>query len=148
LSNAACASDTLGARLFHWHNDVGREWAGAMSEWHEIGVAITGMVAKEPPFIQIAIGLTVAFAALMILEGLRANFVPRRTSEPGIRVQPARPAFHSGPRAMAKPPRNPKRHENIVKLHRATKPLIRRNTAKAREKSATPDLPQVASFGD
>jgi hypothetical protein len=119
-----------------------------MSGWREIGMVIAGTVAKEPPFIQIAIGLSVAFAALMILEGLRASFVPRRTSEPSIRVQSARPAFHSAPGKAATPPRNPKRSENIVKLHRAPKPIIRRNTVKAPEESATPSLPQVASFGD
>ncbi len=51
-----------------------------MSGWREIGLAITGVVAKEPPYIQIAVGLAAAFIALMILEGLRACFVPCRTS--------------------------------------------------------------------
>jgi hypothetical protein len=121
---------------------------GVMSGWREIGMAIADTVAKEPPYIQIAIGLSAAFIALMILEGLRASFVPRRKSEPSIRVQSARPAFRSAPGKAAKPPRNPKRSENIVKLHRATRPVIRRNTVKPPEESATRSLPQVSSFGD
>jgi hypothetical protein len=118
-----------------------------MSGWREIGMAIADMVAKEPPYIQIAIGLSVAFVALMILEGLRASFVPRRTSETSIRFPSARPAFRSAP-GNEKPPRNPKRSDNIVKPHRAPRPTIRRNTAKKHEEPATPSLPQVASFGD
>ena len=122
-----------------------------MSGWREIGMVIAGMVAKEPPYIQIAIGLSAAFIALMILEGLRASFVPRRNSRPNPRAARARaatPLFRSAPGNVVKPPRNPKRHENIVKLHRAPKPVIRRNTAKAPEESATRSLPHVASFGD
>lgn len=119
-----------------------------MSGWREIGIAIAGMVAKEPPYIQIAIGLFAAFVALMILEGLRASFVPRRTYEPNLRRRSAGPAFRSAPGNVAKPPRNPKRHENIVKPHRAPRPTIRRNIAKAPEKSPIETLPQVASFAD
>lgn len=117
-----------------------------MSGWREIGMAIAGVVAKEPPYIQIAVGLFAAFIALMILEGLRASFLPRRPYETSAHVRPARPTFT--PSRIAKPPRNPKRHENIVKLHRAPRPTIRRNTVKAPEKSTARDLPHVASFGD
>lgn len=121
---------------------------GAMSEWHEIGVAIAGVVTKEPPFVQIAIGLSAAFAALMILEGLRASFVPRRTSEPSVRIASTRTVFRSAPGNATKPSRNAKRSENVVKPHRAPRPTIRRNAAKAPGVSPTPSLPQVASFGD
>ena len=119
-----------------------------MSGWREIGMLIAGMVAKEPPYIQIAIGLSAAFIALMILEGLRASFVPRRTYEPSIRVRSPRASFRSAPGNVAKPPRNPKRSDNIVKPHRAPRPTIRRNTAKKHEEPTTPSLPPVASFGD
>ena len=122
-----------------------------MSGWREIGMAIADTVAKEPPYIQIAIGLSAAFIALMILEGLRASFVPRRTPSPSrhaLRQRSATPLFRSAPGNVAKPPRNPKRPENIVKLHRATRPVIRRNTVKPPEESATRSLPQVSSFGD
>ena len=119
-----------------------------MSEWHEIGVLIAGMVAKEPPFVQIVIGLSAAFAVLMILEGLRASFIPRRTSEPSAHLESTRPAFRGASRNAAKPPHNPKRSENIVKPHSAPRPTIRRNTAKEPEESLMPSLPQVASFED
>src|ERR1700722_10470500 len=124
---------------------------GVMSGWREIGMSIADMVAKEPPYIQIAIGLSAAFVALMILEGLRACFVPRRKSGPSLRTARPRsvtPPFRSAPDNVAKLPRNPKRNENIVKLHRATRPTIRRNTVKAPAESHAPRLPQVSSFGD
>ena len=117
-----------------------------MNEWREIGVFIVGMMAKEPPFVQIVISLSAAFAALMILEGLRASFIPRRTSEQGGPVQSARSAFRYASRNAAKLPHSPKRSENIVKPHSAPRPTIRRNTAKAPEESQTPSLPQVSSF--
>ena len=122
-----------------------------MSGWREIGMLIAGMVAKEPPYIQIAIGLSADFIALMILEGLRASFVPRRTPSPSrhaLRQRSATPLFRSAPGNVAKPPRNPKRSDNIVKPHRAPRPTIRRNTAKKHEEPTTPSLPPVASFGD
>ena len=118
-----------------------------MREWHDIGILIGGLVAKEPPFIQIAIVLSAAFTALMILEGLRVNFIPRRTTEPDISIRPVTTTdFRSAPGNVARLPRNPKRYANIVKPHRALRPVIRRNIVKAPEKSAP--LPQVASFGD
>lgn len=126
---------------------TGNGW-GVMSGWREIAEAVAGMVAKEPPFIEIVIGLSVVFAALMILEGLRASFVPRRIYEPNSRVLPAKVTYRSAPGNVAKPSRSAKRHGNIVKLHCAPKPTIRRNTAKEPDKSGTRDLPQVASFGD
>ncbi|HTW36386.1 MAG TPA: hypothetical protein VMD53_17325 [Rhizomicrobium sp.] len=122
-----------------------------MSGWREIGMAIAGMVAKEPPYIQIAIGLSAAFVALMLLEGLRASFIPRHgsgRSAGAARPRFTAPHFRSAPGNVAKLPRNPKRPENIVKPHRAPKPTIRRNTAKAPENSEMRDLPQVSSFGD
>jgi hypothetical protein len=60
-----------------------------MNGWREIGVLVAGMVAKEPPYIQIAIGLSAAFVALMILEGLRASFAPRRPSLRSRRATPS-----------------------------------------------------------
>ena len=119
-----------------------------MNEWREIGMLIGGVVAKQPPYIQIGIILGAAFATLMILEGLRASFGRRSTPEPDIRVRPETTvAFRSAPGHATKL-HNPKRYENIVKPHRALKPVIRRNLVKAPEKSALQNLPQVGSFDD
>jgi hypothetical protein len=87
----------------------------------------------------------------MILEGLRASFTPHRRSEPlprAKRARPATPLFRSAPGNVAKLPRNPRRHKNVVKPYRSPKPTIRRNTVKTPAEPETPNLPQVASFGD
>jgi len=119
-----------------------------MSDWRDIGVRISELVAKEPTYIQIAIGLAAAFTALMILEGLRASFFPKRREET---PRPRRPRFatalfRSAPANAARLPRNPKRRERVVKPHRAARPVIRRNLTKGAD--AVGDLPQVSSFGD
>jgi hypothetical protein len=119
--------------------------------WRDIGVLIAQLVAKEPPFVQIAMGLCAAFTALMIVEGLRASFVPRRTerarAQRSASPRPASPFFRSAPANVAKLPRNPKRQVNIVKSHRVPRPTIRRDQAKSPQTSPQ-NLPQVASFGD
>lgn len=120
-----------------------------MNEWREIGMLIGGVVAKQPPYIQIGIVLAAAFTTLMILEGLRASFGRRGTPEPGIRVRPETAvAFRSAPGNAAKLRYSPRRYENIVKPHRALKPVIRRNLVKAPKKSSPQNLPQVGSFDD
>lgn len=122
-----------------------------MSEWREIGALIADRVTKEPTHIQIAIGLCVAFTLLMILEGLRASFFPRRGEKTPKRAAPRldRALFRSAPANASKRLRNAKRHERIVKRHRALKPVIRRPAAATKpETPATGNLPQVAGFGD
>ena len=105
-----------------------------MSDWHDIGTRIVGLVAKEPPFIQIAVSLAVAFTALMILEGLRASFVPRRSQEADAHDRPVRSADPFAASAkVARLPRNPKRHQAVVKQHLAPKPIIRREGGKPPE---------------
>lgn len=46
--------------------------------WQHLWAEAMALCAQEPPPIQIALLLAVAFTALMVLEGLRANFLPRR----------------------------------------------------------------------
>jgi hypothetical protein len=122
--------------------------------WQDIGVLIAQLVAKEPPYLQIAIGLCAAFTALMILEGLRASFLPRRDerghSVAARHIAPptASPFFRSAPANAAKLPRNPKRETNIVKSHRTPRPTIRRQASKPQETALSGSPPQVASFGD
>ena len=122
--------------------------------WRDIGVLIAQLVAKEPPYLQIAIGLCAAFTALMILEGLRASFLPRRTERGPSRIEPpssqisASPHYRSAPANVVKLHRNPKRELNIVKSHRVPRPVIRRDAAKTPETLHSRNLPQVTSFGD
>jgi len=105
-----------------------------MSDWYEIGMRIVGLVAKEPPFIQIAVSLAVAFAALMILEGLRASFAPRRSAEADARPVRSASAFPpSAPTKAARLSHNPKQDRIVVKAHRAPAPAIRRNGSKPSE---------------
>ncbi|HUO93624.1 MAG TPA: hypothetical protein VMU22_11905 [Rhizomicrobium sp.] len=96
-----------------------------MTDWHDIGVRIAALLAKEPPHIQIAFGLATAFTALMILEGLRASFGPRR-SEGTRRRPPAKPGVRSADTGAVKQPRNPKRDRIVINPHRAARPTIRR----------------------
>ena len=124
------------------------------SDWREIGVLIARMVVKQPPFVEIVICLGVAFFALMILEGLRASFVPRRAEHQPDRAErrssrregsaPARNAMANA----VKPPPNPKRSTNTVKPHSPPRPIIRRDMSAPPEAPDESNLPQTASFGD
>lgn len=115
----------------------------SIAGWKEIWTLFLKMVAAEPPMMQIAIWLGVAFGALMVLEGLRANFFPRRKSlPPGIesappaassrRLQgaPASASYRAVRRfadiAAAAPSRSLKRPTNPVSRHRAPRPKIHR----------------------
>ena len=112
--------------------------------WKDIGDLIVALVAKEPPFVQVVIGLGAAFSALMFIEGLRASFIPRRAeSKPG-RNPTRRSRFAAPPKAdhsqtyrsvpgrnkNSNPtrdtlPGNAKRRESAVKPYRAPRPKIR-----------------------
>jgi hypothetical protein len=67
------------------------------ANWNDVWALAEKVMARESPFLQITIALGAAFSALMIVEGLRATFVPR--SE---RVQPIQPI--APPRAPAAEP--------------------------------------------
>ncbi len=124
------------------------------TDWREIGVLIARMVVKQPPFVEIVVCLGAAFFALMILEGLRASFVPRRAEREHGRAErrsskreesaPARNAMANAVR----PPPNPKRSMNIVKPHSPPRPVIRRDMSAPPEAPDENNLPQTASFGD
>jgi len=48
------------------------------AEWKDVGDLIVRLVSREPPFVQILYVLGAAFTAVMVLEGVRANFLPAR----------------------------------------------------------------------
>lgn len=133
--------------------------------WKDVFDLVVKLVAKEPPFGQIAIGLGAAFSALMFLEGLRANFFPRRCppSPPQLpRTTSAAPPSASRSAASGAPaavgyrsvqapqtassfvrnqlPRNFKRREDdAISRHRAPRPKIyRHGTVLRREEMPIP----------
>lgn len=158
------------------HNQSGADVVGVMSiaGWKEIWTVFLKMVAAEPPMLQIIIWLGVAFGALMVLEGLRANFFPRRKSPPQrventppsrqLQGSPASVSYRAfgstaGIAASARS-RNLKRPTNAVSRYRAPRPKIHRmGTSLCLQPQPEPAndsppaggdnvvaLPQVASF--
>jgi len=130
---------------------------GAAS-WKEIIDRVFKLVAAEPPYLRIAIGLAVAFSVLMFIEGLRANFIPRRkdkkpaASTAGQNAHAKATAFAPGsslPGARKRPivaSRNPKRGETGAKPHRAPRPKIRRVSSLPSPATADTPLSQNTSF--
>jgi hypothetical protein len=117
--------------------------ASAMSyaEWKDLGVHAVGLISREPPPAQIFIWLSIAFLVLMVIEGLRANFLPARRSQRGssraLRVQSAmyqdatfsREASGSETASVRRPTsqlRNHKRLVGEVRRTQAFRPGIRR----------------------
>ena len=126
--------------------------------WKDIWTLIEKLVAEQPPFIQIAIGLGAAFSVLMFVEGLRANFFVRRprpistaqgtppssssrsaalpTSATTSAYRSVRASAGFVPRAL---PRAVKCRANAVSRHRALRPKIRRPESMAyRAEAAQP----------
>lgn len=135
----------------------------SIAGWHELGESIAKLIAQEPPFVQIMIGLGGTFSALMFIEGLRASLFPRREM-PKIIVKeisappppPPPPLKQASPSRTynlqtAKPPRVAKRQAvAAVKPFRTPRPKIRRISTSKHEVLPAPyntaNLPQVASF--
>jgi len=124
-----------------------------VSAWGHLWGAATMLFAQEPIQIRIAMALVAAFTALMVVEGLRASFIPRRTrrvpqSAPGPSQVTARPIPESPPqpdastKVLASPPgdaaqhsyaptgklaqRNPKRDLSKPRAQHNMRPKIRR----------------------
>lgn len=138
--------------------------------WNKIWELVLKLVAQQPPAVEIAIVLAAAFSALMFVEGLRYNFVPRRKPKPHAPPREASPSsetrtFRSmrpGARLRLDVPRRPKRLETMVSRHSAPRPKIHHfgaplrvvpagDSASPQEQTAAPrneNLPQVASFED
>lgn len=111
------------------------------AEWKEIWTLASAMIARQPPPIQIVVGLCAAFVALMVVEGLRASFLPRRLQdnprprEPRCAEEPADPSNA----AQSKPTfarsqrfgvtRYRKVEEATPRRHQAFRPKIRRVSA-------------------
>lgn len=123
--------------------------------WQEIGALVVGLIAREPPFIQILISLAGAFSLLMFVEGLRVSFIPQRKSPDErrdaaapkpVQRKPVLAAPHRS--ALPKPPAShPKRARKAAKPHRPPRPKIRRAPAEPQKSQWSADvLPQVASF--
>jgi hypothetical protein len=127
--------------------------------WGGIGKQVIGLIAAQPPFMQIAVVLGVAFCALMILEGLRANFLPKpqpklpdlpaqkprrpapAASLPSLPSDDARPpGFRSAKTGEVRPASTTRTHASPVKRptkrlnpHRSMRPKIMRRAAQIRD---------------
>ena len=75
-----------------------------LSEWKAVLDTAVSVFSREPIELQLAIGLTVSFLTLMMLEGIRANFFARRAEAPAA---PAKPAPTPAPVVAAEPPPPP-----------------------------------------
>jgi hypothetical protein len=137
------------------------------AQWKDVWDLLVRLIAHQAPTVQIAIVLGLAFGALMIVEGLRANFWPRAKAPPPPRAAPAQgivipepqaPVLRSVRTFAAKPvERNPKRRETTISRHCALRPTIRRrgtvNTPQDNDPDSTAPpaiyghvLPQVSGF--
>ncbi|HWU26212.1 MAG TPA: hypothetical protein VN154_07390 [Rhizomicrobium sp.] len=67
------------------------------TNWGDLAERAAALVARQPPFLQILVVLGAVFAILMILEGLRVNFL----------VGAARKIRHAQPRASRLEPGAP-----------------------------------------
>ena len=106
------------------------------AEWKQIWTIASAIIARQPPPIQIFLWLGVAFVALMLLEGLRASFLPRRPREDWSRrakdkthqtsalSSPGEPFFVRAQRLNAA--KNRKLESEAPRRHQAIRPKIRR----------------------
>jgi len=111
------------------------------AEWRDIWTVAYAVVARQPTPVPIFVWLGVAFFVLMIVEGLRASFLPRRFRREG-RLPEAMHAKELSPSSMAraKPEpifvraqrsglmRNRKLVDTTPRRHQAFRPKIRRIT--------------------
>jgi hypothetical protein len=123
-----------------------------LSEWKTVWDTAVGVFAHEPIELQLAIGLSLAFMALMVVEGIRANFVPRQQTVHAP-VAPPRPA--------APPPvieAAPVSHDEPVMLLAPTEPaqpraplprktvMVNRKRERARPLAFRPMRPKIQAL--
>ncbi len=114
------------------------------AEWKDVGSLVVSLIGRQPAPMQIFSWLLIVFALLMLIEGLRATFLPRRVvaqirrrgpleEEPARRtlasVAPDSAPTESVPRrfnASTTAARNAKRVIRTVNRHEPTRPKIRR----------------------
>lgn len=110
-------------------------------DWKAVWDAAMVAVGHQPIEIRVGIGLAAAFLALMVLEGLRANFVPRRkpsipepeaTPAPPLAAiaEPAKPQAQMPMRAFA--PAYGVAPQTLPVTRRAMMPARKRNTTRPR----------------
>ena len=125
-----------------------------LSVWKPVWDQAVAVFAGEPMDVRVAMSLALAFLALMVLEGLRANFLPqhkpaapKRSPSPAAAIPsvnvaepppqslamphsfaptPHGAAQQTMPRARALVPRNRKRETARPRPHRSMRPTIRR----------------------
>lgn len=129
----------------------------SFSEWKPVFDQAMAVYGHEPIQVRVGLALAAAFLVLMMLEGLRATFLPGRKAQmpaaspsaPDVPVPPeapkpqamatnvsaiAAPAPYAlapafAPRLRPPPPRNRKRAAAAPRPHRSIRPKIRRRAA-------------------
>lgn len=109
--------------------------------WSDVLKMALAVFSHQRIEVQILIGLLAAFAALMVIEGLRANFFPRRRAPAAIPPEPdeqivfisreppqaAAPVIAPVlPFAARRVAANPKRKLADVRSHKPMRPIIKR----------------------
>lgn len=101
--------------------------------WADIWSLLLAHIGAQAIEVRILIGLGAAFTALMIVEGLRASFLPRRAmpsagvaSKPAGVLRPEKTVTHAPFRPRPAPAAVPKRAKVAVKAHQTERPRIKR----------------------
>jgi hypothetical protein len=112
--------------------------------WKDVLDLALALVARESAPAQIFIFLMLAFALLMVLEGLRANFFPWRSVVPRRdrrRLQPLAAALAEAPRREVSTPRDVPSSANLLRPKLLTARPVKRPTQGMRRQK--PTRPQI-----
>ena len=106
------------------------------AEWKEILAIASAMIGRQSPPIQIFIWVGAAFVGLMLVEGLRVSFLPRRPWEDGRRHEAPRTHLTSALSSQGESvfvrarclnaTKNRKLVRVVPRRHQAIRPKIRR----------------------
>jgi hypothetical protein len=111
------------------------------ADWKAVWDAAIVAYGHQPMEIRVGLALAVAFLALMVLEGLRASFLPQRHAGVAEHKSPAVPPQAASSPEAAKPQAKPT--VRLIGPAYAIPPhtlpqAMRRATAAARKRDATP----------
>jgi hypothetical protein len=130
------------------YTDYGACGAGAVqANWGDVWKLALSVFAQQRIEVQILLGLLAAFLAIMVIEGLRASFFPRRREaasppageaeekivfipQPPPQAMAAAPSQSFAARPIAAPPPSLKRKTASIRRHKPTRPIIRRMTSR------------------
>jgi hypothetical protein len=114
------------------------------ASWSDVWKLGLSVFAQQSIEVQILIGLAAAFCAVMVIEGLRASFFPRRRAAaiqpiakpeqqavfipqpPAPQAMAIAPSQSFAAKRLAAPSPSLKRKLSSVRRHKTTRPIIRR----------------------